>query len=102
MKAVGTATLATVVGGGGPRAGTAASLQTLALSPDTPAAPLGSQVSAASEAVYVFNVGSRDVALIDAATQQVRETRPLGAAVRWLSNEQRYWDGQNWTDHRAR
>ena len=98
MKAVGTATLAAVVGGGGPRAGTAASLQTLALSPDTPAARLGSQVGAASETVYVFNVGSRDVTLIDAATQQVRETRPLGAAVRWLSNEQRYWDGQYiWT-----
>ena len=26
--------------------------------------------------------------------RQARETRPLGAAVRWLSNEQTYWDGQ--------
>jgi len=44
--------------------------------------------------VYVFNVGSKDVTLTDAATRQARETRPLGAAVRWLSNEQTYWDGQ--------
>jgi DNA-binding beta-propeller fold protein YncE len=42
----------------------------------------------------VFNVGSKDVTLIDAAARQARETRPLGAAVRWLSNEQSYWDGE--------
>ena len=53
---------------------------------------------AAAETVYVFNVGSRDVTLIDAATRQVRETRPLGAQVRWLSNIQPHWDGQYvWT-----
>ena len=57
-----------------------------------------SQADDAAETVYVFNVGSRDVTLIDGATRQVRETRPLGAAVRWLSNEQTYWDGQRvWT-----
>src|SRR5262245_50225857 len=50
------------------------------------------------ETVYVFNVGSRDVTLIDAADRVVRETRPLGASVRWLSNEQTYWDGTRiWT-----
>lgn len=50
------------------------------------------------ETVYVFNVGSKDVTLIDVASRQVRETRPLGAAVRWLSNEQTYWDGARiWT-----
>src|SRR5712692_7201461 len=47
-----------------------------------------------AETVYVFNVGSKDVTLIDAAARQARETRTLGAAVRWLSNEQSYWDGQ--------
>lgn len=48
--------------------------------------------------VYVFNVGSQDVSIIDTATNKVTATRPLGAAVRWLSNEQRYWDGTNiWT-----
>ena len=50
------------------------------------------------ETVYVFNVGSKDVTLIDVADRQVRETRPLGASVRWLSNEQTYWDGARiWT-----
>jgi YVTN family beta-propeller protein len=48
--------------------------------------------------VYVFNVGSQDVTILDAATNKVLATRPLGAAVRWLSDEQRYWDGQRvWT-----
>ena len=50
------------------------------------------------ETVYVFNVGSKDVTLIDVASRQVRETRPLGSSVRWLSNEQTYWDGARiWT-----
>jgi len=50
------------------------------------------------ETVYVFNVGSRDVTLIDVDSRTVRETRPLGASVRWLSNEQTYWDGARiWT-----
>src|SRR5262247_2406350 len=50
------------------------------------------------ETVYVFNVGSKDVTLIDAANRQVRETRPLGASVRWLSDEQTHWDGTRiWT-----
>lgn len=62
-------------------------------------APAGSVSTTAvpassAETVYVFNVGSKDVTLIDAAARQTRETRPLGAAVRWLSNEQSYWDGQ--------
>ena len=66
------------------------------------ASPVGQTGSAAAaaaasngpETVYVFNVGSKDVTLIDAAARQARETRPLGASVRWLSNEQTYWDGQ--------
>ena len=51
-------------------------------------------VAPAGETVYVFNVGSKDVTLFDAATRRARETRPLGAQVRWLSNEQPYSDGQ--------
>ena len=55
-------------------------------------------VAEGRETVYVFNVGSKDVTLIDVADRQVRETRPLGASVRWLSNEQTYWDGARiWT-----
>ena len=47
---------------------------------------------------YVFNTGTRDVTLFDPVTRQVLETKPLGAVVRWLSTEQRFWDGkQIWT-----
>jgi DNA-binding beta-propeller fold protein YncE len=50
---------------------------------------------------YAFNAGSQDVTLFDAGTRRALETRPLGATVRWLSNEQRFWDGRYiWTyDH---
>lgn len=53
------------------------------------------------ETVYVFNVGSRDVTLVDAETRKVRESRPLGAQVRWLTPDVTYWDGERiWTfDH---
>jgi hypothetical protein len=38
------------------------------------------------------------VTLFDVASRRALETRPLGATVRWLSNEQRYWDGRYvWT-----
>jgi DNA-binding beta-propeller fold protein YncE len=47
---------------------------------------------------YAFNTASQDVTLFDVASRQVLETRPLGATVRWLSNEQRFWDGRHiWT-----
>jgi DNA-binding beta-propeller fold protein YncE len=64
--------------------------------PSAEAQPTAAQAatSTGAETVYVFNVGSKDVTLIDAAARQARETRPLGASVRWLSNEQTYWDGQ--------
>ena len=72
-----------------------------ASSPATSTTPVRSATptaDASRETVYVFNVGSRDVTLIDAADRRVRETRPLGAAVRWLSDEQTYWDGARiWT-----
>ena len=69
---------------------------------ETSTAPVRSAAAAGAaesrETVYVFNVGSKDVTLIDVANRQVRETRPLGASVRWLSNEQTYWDGARiWT-----
>jgi hypothetical protein len=38
------------------------------------------------------------VTLFDPVTRQVLATKPLGAVVRWLSTEQRFWDGkQIWT-----
>jgi hypothetical protein len=50
------------------------------------------------ETGYAFNSKSQDVTLFDPATREVLGTKPLGAVVRWLSNEQRYWDSQYiWT-----
>lgn len=35
---------------------------------------------------------------MDVATRKVTGTKPIGAQVRWLSNEQTYWDGSRvWT-----
>ncbi len=63
-----------------------------------PASPAASSTEGKAPWVYVFNVGSKDVSIIDSATNKVVATRPLGAAVRWLSNAQRYWDGTSiWT-----
>jgi DNA-binding beta-propeller fold protein YncE len=47
---------------------------------------------------YISNAKSQDVTIFDPTTRQVLDTRPLGVAVHWLSNEQRYWDGRHiWT-----
>ena len=47
---------------------------------------------------YAFNARTQDVTLFDPATLTVFATEPLGAVVRWLSNEQRFWDGRHvWT-----
>ena len=46
----------------------------------------------------VFNTASKDVTLFDPATNEVTGTRATSAVVRWLSNQQRYWDGDSiWT-----
>lgn len=47
---------------------------------------------------YIFNARTKDVTLFDPVTREVLATKPLGAVVRWLSNEQHYWDGRHiWT-----
>lgn len=75
-----------------PRAAASTPASKAAASPaaSTPAAAQGK-----APWVYVFNVGSKDVSIVDSATNKVVATRPLGAAIRWLSNEQTYWDGTN-------
>jgi hypothetical protein len=46
----------------------------------------------------VFNSASRDVTLFDPTSNRVTGSRPTNAVVRWLSNEQHYWDGESvWT-----
>ena len=96
LKGASSALLGLLAAAGGPAG------PTIAAAGDGSIAPVQSAASAASgddrETAYVFNVGSKDVTLIDVASRQVRETRPLGASVRWLSNEQTYWDGARiWT-----
>lgn len=46
----------------------------------------------------VFNTSSQDVTIFDPGTNEVTGSRPTNAVVRWLSNEQHYWDGERiWT-----
>ena len=46
----------------------------------------------------VFNTASQDVTLFDPGTNEVTGSQPTNAVVRWLSNEQNYWDGESiWT-----
>lgn len=66
-------------------------------SPAGPASPSPSP-SAAGLRGYAFNTASLDVTIFDLVARRALETRPLGAAVTWLSNEQRFWDGRYiWT-----
>jgi YVTN family beta-propeller protein len=44
--------------------------------------------------LYAFNAGTKKVWIIDMQTQAVVATKLLGAAVRWLSNEQDFYDGR--------
>lgn len=44
--------------------------------------------------LYAFNVGSKDVSILDMKANAKTGTRKLGAAVRWLSNEQDSFDGR--------
>lgn len=61
-------------------------------------APAKAGTNARNYWLYAFNTGSMDVSIIDTAKNSVIATRPLGAAIRWLSNEQSYWDGKSiWT-----
>jgi len=54
--------------------------------------------AAAAMRGIVFNTGSGDVTLFDPATNEVTGSRPTNAVVRWLSGEQRYFDGESiWT-----
>jgi len=58
----------------------------------------GVRGAARSTLLYAFNVGSKDVSIIDMESQTKVGTKPLGAAVRFLSNEQDFYDGRlAWT-----
>ncbi len=62
------------------------------------AAPAASASTSMQALGYVFNTTTQDVTIFNPAARQVVETKPLGVSVTWLSNEQRFWDGQHiWT-----
>lgn len=90
-------------GGTGPAAAPSAPVPTIAApgTAGTAAASPSPTPGAGRLLGFAFNAGGQDVTLFDVAARQALETRPLGATVRWLSNEQRFWDGRFiWTyDH---
>jgi hypothetical protein len=69
---------------------------------DAPASPV-TATSVASPTTgrlrgFAFNTQNQDVTRFDPTARRAIDTKPLGATVRWLSNEQRYWDGRYvWT-----
>ncbi len=54
----------------------------------------GARAAGKMPPLLAFNAGSKDVTIIDMETNTAVGTRPLGAAVRWLSNEQDFYDGR--------
>jgi hypothetical protein len=65
-----------------------------------PVARTGGATGRRAEGVrgVVFNTGSQDVTLFDPNSNEVTGSRQTNAVVRWLSNEQHYWDGERiWT-----
>ncbi len=54
----------------------------------------GARGAARPSLLYAFNVGTKDVSVIDLETNVKVGTKKLGAAVRWLSNEQDFYDGR--------
>ncbi len=55
--------------------------------------PLSAVADTGGPYLFVFNMGSEDVAVIDAATNQVLGTRPVGFKVKWLADEMKSFDG---------
>ncbi len=53
--------------------------------------PAAGQVS--GPYLFVFNMGSEDVTIIDSATNQVLGTRPVGFKVKWVADHMRSFDG---------
>jgi YVTN family beta-propeller protein len=61
----------------------------------SPRRSAGAAAVAAAPALlgYAFGTRFQDVSVFDPVSRQLIETRPLGATIRWLSNEQTFWDG---------
>ncbi|HUZ78982.1 MAG TPA: hypothetical protein VMV93_15485, partial [Chloroflexota bacterium] len=62
------------------------------------AASVSASLSAPSGTLVAFDVGAKNVTLIDVAKNEVTATKALGAAIRWLNDGQTFWDGKEiWT-----
>ena len=44
---------------------------------------------------YAFGSMTQAVTIFDVATLRPLETKPVGATLRWLTNDQHYWDGRS-------
>lgn len=55
--------------------------------------PLATVADTGGPYLFVFNMGSEDVTVIDPATNQVLGTRPVGFKVKWLADHMRSFDG---------
>ena len=72
---------------GGQRLATLLLGATLALMPPTAAGQTGGPF------LFVFNMASDDVTVVDPAVNQVLGTRPVGFKVKWLADDMRSFDG---------
>ena len=57
------------------------------------ALPLPGGAQTGGPYLFVFNMGSDDVTIIDPATNQVLGTRPVGFKVKWLADHMQSFDG---------
>jgi hypothetical protein len=99
-RGVAAALLLGTLGGheGGRAHGAAAPAASPAIASPVPGATPAASPAAARLLGLAFNAKGQDVTRFDPAALTPLETKPLGATVRWLSNQQRFWDGRYvWT-----
>ena len=99
LRVTGGAMVGLLLAGCGPNgAGTGETTGTTAASVEEPTSVGAASGADANGRGIVFNTASKDVTLFDPDTNRVTGNRPTSAVVRWLSNEQHYFDGAHiWT-----
>ena len=99
LRVTGGAMVGLLLAGCGPNGdGTGETTGATAASVEEPTSAGAASGAGANGRGIVFNTASKDVTLFDPATNRVTGNRPTSAVVRWLSNEQHYFDGERiWT-----
>ena len=99
LRVTGGVMVGLLLAGCGPNgAGTGETTGTTAASVEEPTSVGAASGADANGRGIVFNTASKDVTLFDPDTNRVTGNRPTSAVVRWLSNEQHYFDGAHiWT-----